>query len=125
MITPNWATMHVIFRLETRAHFVDLESSTRITVDEKWKIAISKSEKPHKIHTNPEWRFRVPADFAELDFIVCVTANSDCFVIPTGEIYLDAFYVSLTWPIQRNGKSFSRFHEEWRIISDVPGLSVV
>jgi len=120
MIIPNWATMHVISKLQSRAHFVALESSRRLTVSDRWKIAISKAEKPWiSLGINPTWRFRVPADFDNLDFLVCVTANSDCFVIPTGDIWLDADFIILTWPRKRKGGHFPDAHENWRLFSDV------
>lgn len=121
MKIPNWATMHVMQKLQSRAHYIGLDSSTRITVDDRWKIAVSRAEKPRQVRKNPEWQFWLPADFAELDFVVCVTANYDCFVIPTDYIVLDAMHINITWPRTRKQVEFSRFHEKWLLVSDIPG----
>ncbi len=119
MVIPNWATMHVASKLESRAHFVALESSRRMTVSDRWKIFVSKTEGPWRVDKNPVWQFTVPADFDDLDFIVCVTPNYDCFVIPTGDVYLDAKRIIITWPKARKSGPFLETHENWRQFSDL------
>jgi hypothetical protein len=95
-----------------------------MTVSNKWKIAIAKTEKPRAIRQNPEYQFWLPDDFAELDYVICVLPSCDCFVIPTEYIVLDAMHISITWPRQRKKAGFSKFHEEWRLISDIPGATI-
>ena len=76
------------------------------------------------------WSFVVKKDLKrfECDFYICVTANEDCFIIPSEEVALRVEKIVFNYPLKKSSvyrpaprdyisKHYTRFVNQWHLLT--------
>ena len=94
-----------------------------ILIDGKCRVDVkfSKTPKSSPSHecVSPTWRFAVRGDRENCDFYVCVTANDDVFVIPSGKVSPNMESLVFVYPTKRPDLAkWQKYYERYDLIEN-------